>query len=116
MRGARLLLDPFHMYVGGSYVGGLAYMRGEAIGVVHVNDYPAAPARERIGDGDRVFPGEGVAPSRELARLLHQAGYRGHLSLELFRDSYGPATAREVAARGLEAIRRAYAIDEEGGS
>jgi sugar phosphate isomerase/epimerase len=108
--GAKLLLDPFHMYVGESAVGGLAYLPGAAIGIVHVNDYPAAPAREQIRDADRVFPGEGVAPSGELARLLHRASYRGYLSLELFRESYGAATALDVARRGLRAVRDAYSV------
>lgn len=31
-------------------------------------------------NGQRLFPGEGIAPSRELAALLYNAGYRGYLS------------------------------------
>jgi sugar phosphate isomerase/epimerase len=107
---ARLLLDPFHMYTGGSALGGLAYLRGEQIGIVHVNDYPAAPAREAIADRDRVFPGAGVAPTHELAALLDRAGYRGYLSLELFVEDFGAASALDVARRGLAAIQSAYGV------
>ncbi len=107
---AKLLLDPFHMYTGGSDLSGLHYLRGANIGIVHANDYPAAPPREQIADRDRVFPGEGVAPSAAFAELLDRAGYRGFLSLELFIEDFGGASAAEVAARGLESLRSAYRV------
>jgi 2-keto-myo-inositol isomerase len=107
---ARLLVDPFHMYTGGSAIGGLRYLSGAAIGLVHVNDYPATPPRETIADSDRVFPGEGVGPTRELAELLHAAGYGGYLSLELFVERYGDDDALAVATRGLASVRDAYQV------
>ncbi len=110
----KILLDPFHMYTGGSDVTSLAYLSGANIGIVHVNDYPAVPSRAQITDADRVFPGDGIAPSRELARLLDRAGYRGYLSLELFIPGYGEATALEVARRGVAAIRGAYRVERPG--
>ena len=108
---AKLLLDPFHMYTGGSDIHGLTLLNGAAIGIVHVNDYPAVPAREQIADSDRVLPGAGIAPTREFARLLHRAGYREYLSLELFVADYGEQTALEVARQGLAAVRTAYSVD-----
>jgi sugar phosphate isomerase/epimerase len=110
----KVLLDPFHMYTGGTPLSSLAYLRGANIGIVHVNDYPAAPPREQIADRDRVLPGEGIAPTHELAQLLHQAGYHGYLSLELFTESYGAESALAVARRGLEAVTRAYEVDGAG--
>jgi sugar phosphate isomerase/epimerase len=106
---AKLLIDPFHMYTGGSELAGLAYLNGANIGIVHVNDYPAAPAREQIADRERVFPGEGVAPTRAFAEMLERAGYRGYLSLELFVENYHGQDALEVARRGLAAMHKAYA-------
>jgi 2-keto-myo-inositol isomerase len=108
---AKLLLDPFHMYTGGSELAGLAYLNGANVGIVHVNDYPAAPAREQISDAERVFPGEGVAPTHAFAGMLHRAGYRSYLSLELFRDSYQGQNALEVARRGLAAMQAAYTVE-----
>jgi 2-keto-myo-inositol isomerase len=108
---AKLLLDPFHLYTGGSALSGLHYLSGANIGIVHVNDYPATPAREQIADRDRVFPGAGIAPTHELATLLDRAGYHGHLSLELFVESYGAESALEVARRGLKAITQAYSVE-----
>jgi 2-keto-myo-inositol isomerase len=107
----KILLDPFHMYTGGSELGSLSYLSGAHIGIVHVNDYPAAPARDIITDGDRVYPGDGIAPTHELARILDRASYRGYLSLELFVEHYGAETALAVAERGLAAIQNAYRVD-----
>ncbi|MBB6734271.1 sugar phosphate isomerase/epimerase family protein [Cohnella zeiphila] len=107
---AKLLLDPFHMYTGGSRMSDLAYLNGERIGIVHANDYPAEPPQATIADADRLFPGDGIAPSAELAKRLHAAGYRGYLSLELFFPDDGGRTAAETAALGLEKMRNAYAV------
>jgi 2-keto-myo-inositol isomerase len=108
---AKILLDPFHMYTGGTDLHSLAYLNGANIGIVHVNDYPAVPARDQIADSERVFPGAGIAPTHELARLLDRAGYRGYLSLELFIENYGAESALEVARRGLAAMQHAYQIE-----
>ncbi|MFC3340857.1 sugar phosphate isomerase/epimerase family protein [Paenibacillus abyssi] len=108
---AKLLLDPFHMYTGGSDFETLKQLKGSQIGIFHVNDYPSNPGRETITDADRVFPGEGIAPSRELARILHEIGYQGYLSLELFIDNYDGLTALEVAQKGLYAMKNAYQIE-----
>ncbi len=107
----KILLDPFHMYTGGSDIYGLRYVNGANIGLVHVNDYPAVPTREQITDRDRVFPGEGIAPTRAFAGLLHDSGYSGYLSLELFVESFGGESALDVARRGKAAITNAYRVD-----
>ncbi|TDQ41009.1 sugar phosphate isomerase/epimerase family protein [Aureibacillus halotolerans] len=104
-----LLLDPFHMYTGGTTVDSLAYLKKEYIGIVHVNDYPSAPHREVIEDKHRVFPGEGVAPSRRFAEHLHAVGYTGYLSLELFFQS-PEGSPEELVKRGMDRIRTTYAL------
>ena len=112
----KLLLDPFHMYTGGSPLRSLAYLRGAHIGIVHVNDYPSMPAHEQITDRERVFPGDGIAPTHGFARTLYHAGYRGYLSLELFIERYHGQSALEVARRGRAAMHRAYTVGTPDGS
>lgn len=106
----KLLLDPFHMYTGGSVLSDLTYLSGDRIGIVHANDYPQSPPRETITDVERLFPGDGIAPSAEFARLLAASGYKGYLSLELFVADFGGKSALEVAIHGLAKIKSAYAI------
>ncbi|MCR2805611.1 sugar phosphate isomerase/epimerase family protein [Paenibacillus soyae] len=107
---AKLLLDPFHLYTGGSKLDSLHEVAGRNIGIVHANDYGATPPRETIADADRLFPGDGVAPLGQLAQLLHQNGYAGYLSLELFMESYGDLGAVEVAKLGLEKLQAAFSL------
>jgi 2-keto-myo-inositol isomerase len=106
--GVKILLDQWHMAVGGSSLNSLQYLNGANIGIVHVDDYPADSSAESFNQ--RVFPGEGIAPNAEFARLLYQAGYRGYLSLELFIENYGAESAPQVARRGLEAIKNCYSL------
>lgn len=107
---AKVLLDPFHMYTGGSPIEWLSYLNGERIGIVHVNDYPASPSRDTIADKDRLFPGEGVLPSNRFAKLLQEAGYNGYLSLELFIGDFAGRSALDVAKQGIESMKRTYSI------
>lgn len=107
---AKILLDPFHMYIGGSCVEDLNYINRQHIGIVHVNDYPESPDKDQITDQDRVFPGEGIAPSKKIAGFLNQIGYSGYVSLELFIESYGNQTPMTVAAYGLEKVKKSYIL------
>ena len=104
---ACLLPDVYHVYKGGSDFTGLKLLHGDTIQVFHVNDYPADPPRDRIGDADRVYPGTGVAPLNAILRMLNQNGCRCALSLELFNRDYWKQDALTVASTGLEKTKEA---------
>lgn len=106
---AGALLDVFHIYRGGSDFAGLRMFNGAAMHVFHVNDYPAQPPREKITDGDRVFPGDGVAPMTQILRDLHASGFCGALSLELFNRKFWEQDPLVVARTGLEKIQSVVA-------
>jgi 2-keto-myo-inositol isomerase len=102
---ACVLADVFHMYKGSGGQEGLRLLGADAVGLLHMNDYPADPPYETIGDADRVYPGDGIAPLGTILSTLHQNGYRGMLSLELFNETYWACDAREVVRTGLEKMR-----------
>lgn len=106
-RDAALLLDSYHLYKGGNSFEGLWQLNGQAMHLFHINDYPANPPREEIGDADRVFPGHGVCPLPEILQTLYATGFRGGLSLELFNRTYWSEypNALACAKDGIEAIR-----------
>lgn len=104
---ACLLLDVYHLHRGGSDFEGLRLVSGQAMHVLHVNDYPAADDRTKLTDADRVYPGDGVAPLTDIFRTLRQSGFRGFLSLELFNRSYWEQDALTVLRTGLEKTRAA---------
>ena len=111
---ACVLADIFHLYKGGSGFKGLALIGPSALPVIHMNDYPAAPPRAEITDQFRVYPGDGVAPLKEVLRVLHANGFRGFLSLELFNHEYWKNDALLVARTGLEKMKAvAHAALEE---
>jgi len=102
---AAVLLDVFHIYRGGSDFAGLKVFSGASMHVFHMNDYPADPPREKATDADRIFPGDGVAPLGAILRTLHDVGFRGALSLELFNRTYWKQEPMDVARTGLEKMR-----------
>ena len=59
---ACMLNDIFHLYKSGSDYRGLAVVNGRAAAVLHMNDYPADPPREKVDDSYRVYPGDGICP------------------------------------------------------
>lgn len=104
---ACVLADVFHMYRGGSPFEGLRLLAPPALPLLHLNDYPAAPPLDKITDGDRVFPGDGIAPLATIFGFLRETGARPVLSLELFNAAYYKLDALEVARRGLAKMRAA---------
>jgi sugar phosphate isomerase/epimerase len=103
---ACVLPDVYHFYKGGSDPRGLRLLNKDAIAILHVNDYPAKD-RAAITDADRVYPGDGVAPLKDIFRDLRTIGYRGMLSLEVFNQDYWRADALAVATTGLAKLRAA---------
>jgi len=104
---ACLLPDVYHIYKGGSDFNGLKLLSARTIQVFHLNDYPADPPRETIGDRDRVMPGDGIAPLSQILRDLNANGSRAVLSLELFNPSYWKQDPLDVAKIGLAKMKSA---------
>jgi sugar phosphate isomerase/epimerase len=104
---ACLIPDVYHIYKGGSDFNGLKMIGAKAIPVMHLNDYPADPPRDKIGDRDRVMPGDGIAPLTQILRDLHDNHSEAVLSLELFNPSYWKKDPLEVARLGLAKMRTA---------
>ena len=101
---AAILADVYHLHKGGSDFGGLHLLGPDSIPVLHMNDYPDLP-REKLNDSDRVYPGDGVAPLKELFQTLRSLGFRVNLSLELFNREYWKLDAMTVARTGLEKMK-----------
>ena len=102
---ACILADVYHLYKGGSDFAGLNLLSGSSMHVFHMNDYPATPPRDVIADKDRVYPGDGVAPVVEVLQTLHNIGYDGYLSIELFNPTYWSQDPHEVARTALTKLK-----------
>jgi len=102
---ACVLADVYHMYKGGSDFHGLRLLGSSAVQVLHMNDYPEEPPRDKIDDSYRVYPGDGSAPLTEILRVLHETGGQKVLSLELFNRKYWTEDALSVARTGLSKMK-----------
>jgi sugar phosphate isomerase/epimerase len=104
---ACVLADVFHLYKGGSGFRGLRLLGSQAIQLIHMNDYPAEPPRETVGDRDRVYPGDGVAPLKQILSDLHVVNPAAVLSLEVFNPAYWKGDPLETARTGLAKMKQA---------
>lgn len=102
---ACVLPDVYHLFKGGSDFEGLKLLNGAAIHVFHMNDYPANPPRDIIGDKDRVYPSDGVAPLTRILHTLRDIGFDGYLSIELFNPTYWDQDALGVARMAIKKMR-----------
>lgn len=102
---AKIIADTFHMHKGGSGFEGVRHMNGGFIASFHWNDVPAEPTPEQMGDKDRILPGDGVLPLKNVLKQLVEINYTGPLSLELFNRELWQRDPLEVAKLGLEKMR-----------
>ena len=102
---ACVLADAFHMYKGGVEAATLRLLGRHAVHCFHMNDYPAEPPREQIRDSQRIWPGDGIAPLKEILRYFAENHCRVVLSLELFNPTYWRMPAGEAAKTGLAKMK-----------
>jgi sugar phosphate isomerase/epimerase len=105
---ARILPDVYHLFRGGSGYEGLKLLSGQAIEILHMNDFTTTKPREEQKDSDRIYPGDGVAPLKEVAQLIMNMGGTKILSLELFNETYWKQDALSVASTGLEKMKQFF--------
>jgi 2-keto-myo-inositol isomerase len=99
-----LVIDAFHFYVGSSRFDELERIDGQRIFIAHLADVDHAD-KATLRKPNRVLPGEGVLPVRELIRSLQRAGYAGPYSLELFNEALWALDPMIIAERGLRSMR-----------
>lgn len=102
---ARVLLDSFHIFKGGSSFDSTAFVGKPAIDIVHVNDYPAGISPEKISEPDRIYPGDGIAPLRQMLQYIKDPNKPVIISLEVFNNTYYQQDALLVAKTGLAKMK-----------
>lgn len=107
---ARIIPDTFHMYNSGGGYNGLQYLQGDFIALFHWNDLPAGAVAGELQDKDRLLPGDGALPLIDCLKTLYKIGYRGGLSLELFRQEHWDMDPNVVAKTGVEKMRAQVAL------
>lgn len=102
---ARILLDAFHIYKGGSSLDSLPFVGKTAMDIIHINDYPAGISPAKISEPDRIYPGDGIAPLRQILQAVKDPDKPIIISLEVFNQSYYAQDALLVAKTGLAKMK-----------
>jgi 2-keto-myo-inositol isomerase len=103
---AKVLLDNYHLYKGGSNLDTLHFVNPSSTEVFHINDYTNIP-RSNIKDEDRVMPGDGISPLKDTLKKLANPDKPLSLSLEIFNKKYYAMDAADVLRIGLEKMKAA---------
>lgn len=103
----RILPDVYHLFRGNSGFENLKMIDGNMIEVFHMNDYPGDIPREQMEDKDRIYPGDGIAPLKQIVADLKAMDGEKILSLELFNREYWKQDPLTVAKTGLQKMKAA---------
>jgi sugar phosphate isomerase/epimerase len=102
---AKVLLDNFHLYKGGTSIDSLHLMDNSAVDILHMNDYTDIP-REKITDEDRILPGDGISPLPTILKTLKDPSRKLVLSVEVFNKKYYSMDANEAAKLALQKLKK----------
>lgn len=100
-----ILADVYHMFRGGSGFDILKMLRGNVLEIFHMNDFVTSIPREQQADKDRVYPGDGSAPMKQILTDLSNMGGTKVLSIELFNPDYWKQDPNVVAKTGLDKMK-----------
>jgi sugar phosphate isomerase/epimerase len=101
--GCGLLLDTYHLGKSGAAPDAIDALDPSEIAYVQFSDVPHAPQPGVFTD--RLPPGQGTVPFREVFGRIAKSGYTGYMSYEAPNPAAWARDAREVAREALEATR-----------
>ncbi len=101
-----MVIDTCHFYAGGSTLDSIRAIDARQLAVFHINDVEKMP-KEKITDANRLFPGDGVIPLKEIIAAVRAIGYDGVASVEIFRPEYWQ---REPLSVAKEAKRKSARV------
>ncbi len=96
------VLDTFHFYAGNSTFEAIDTLDPEKLFIFHINDAEDLP-KEVLTDAERLYPGEGILPIKEIKARFDKIGYNRMVSIEIFRPEYWDQDPFEVARRARRA-------------
>lgn len=82
-----IVIDTCHFFAGGSTLDSIRAIDAKKLAVFHINDVDQTP-KEQIEDANRLFPGDGVIPLKDIIGAVRSTGFDGVASVEIFRPEY----------------------------
>jgi len=99
-----LVIDSFHYYTGGSTIEMIDSLDSRLF-IFHIDDAEDVP-RNRLTDAQRLLPGLGILPLKEILAAFKRIGYDANASVEIFRPEYWERDPFELAREAKAAIER----------
>lgn len=104
-----VVIDSFHFYAGNSSFEAIDSLDPGKLFIFHINDAEDLP-KERLTDAQRLYPGEGILPLREIKQHFDKIGYDRMASIEIFRPEYWDEDPFEVAKRAKAATEKVLGL------
>ena len=98
-----LVVDTPHFFKSKSSFEDLESVNIEKLLLIQVEDFKPLPMNRLNVDDDRVYPGEGTIPLREILQIVKNKGYHGFISFETFA-TYWKEDPFVVASRAYESF------------
>lgn len=111
------VIDTFHFYAGNSSFGAIDVLKPEKLFIFHINDAEDLP-KDKLTDAQRLYPGLGILPIREIKEHFDKIGYDRMVSIEIFRPEYWNLDPFEVAKEAKAATEKVLGLGQyaAGGS
>ena len=100
-----VLFDPAHYHCTSSKLEHLTPVAVRWIAHCHFNDMRDRPGDLSNCNSDRVLPGQGILPLREMVARLEDGGYQGYFSIEMFNEDLWATPVKEAARLCYESMR-----------
>ena len=112
-----VVIDTFHFYAGNSSFEAIDKLNPEKLFIFHINDAEDLP-KEKLTDAERLYPGLGILPIREIKEHFDKIGYNRMASIEIFRPEYWDQDPFEVAKKAKAATEKVLGLGkyQAGGS
>jgi 2-keto-myo-inositol isomerase len=112
-----LVIDTFHFYAGNSSFEAIDSLDPEKLFIFHINDAENLP-KEQLTDAQRLYPGTGILPIKEMKEHFDKIGYDRMASIEIFRPEYWEQDPFEVAKKAKAATEEVLGLEKHraGGS
>ena len=104
-RNIGLVIDSFHFHTGGSTTKMIEMLDPKRLFIFHINDAEALP-QERLTDAQRLLPGLGILPLKEIIAAFKKIGFDANASVEIFRPEYWERDPFELAREAKAAMER----------
>ena len=104
-RNVGLVLDSFHFYTGGSTIKMIDALDPRRLFIFHIDDSENLPL-DQLTDAQRLLPGLGILPLKEIIAAFKRIGYDANASVEIFRPEYWERDPFELARECKAAVEK----------